>query len=352
MIDIEEKKFRSWLDKYFDLFPPKNPIVVSLGSAFAIYLLGFIISIIGKFVWLYIKTYMTLFVLFGITWVASWMRWGHYEFFRIIKDFPFSSKHYRTSVLIRKLKLATDNRLLLVISILLTFSLYFCIIGCWLGNIRLFGQNFYFPAFISTDWFSGPALIPKILTLIILITPTSFLIGTSGTQMIIYNFNVLPFLGKHFDSGILFVLPQQLKSITRLNLKITYTWFVGVTLVAVTLYKTLTVVAWSYLAIFILVGLIQFFFPQIIFHQVLEDKKTKLLRELGTKCKELFPKVIQTSDISNITNIQHLCYLSTIYKTIEASSTWILNFSVLAKLITSSLTPIVAMFIKVFIAGV
>ena len=158
-MNIEEHNFRTWLDKYFDLFSQKSPVAVSSISGLAIYChlcqtptalldvavssisglaiysFGLAISIIGKFTGLYAKGYITYLALFCIIWVASWMRWGHFEFFRIINAFPFSSDDSENgdlmAVLSAKLKLATDNRLLLTVSLFLTLAFYSFIIGFW-----------------------------------------------------------------------------------------------------------------------------------------------------------------------------------------------------------------------------
>jgi len=186
MINIEEQNFRTWLDKYFDLFPKKNPIIISLITGLGIYSLGLIISIIGRFTWLYVRTYQIYLIIFGIIWVASWMRWGHIEFFRIVKDYPFSLEDSKKgnfiAVLTAKLKLATSHRLLLTASILLTLSFYLCIIGFWFLEVKFIGTKFYIPTFISQEWFCGRFLILKAVTLLLLSTPVGFLIGKWHTN--------------------------------------------------------------------------------------------------------------------------------------------------------------------------
>ena len=352
-MNLEEQNFRTWLDKYFDLFPNRNPIIVSFIGGLGIYLLGLIISIIGGFTWLYIETYQHFLTIFGIIWVAGWMHWGHLELFQIINAYPFSLDDSEDedfkAALSTKLKLGNDHRLLLTISLLLTLSFYVFIIGFWFLEEKFLGLRFYIPPFISKEWFTGDSLILKAFTLLFLSTPVGFLIGTSGTQIVIYNLNILTLLSRHFDSGPLFLLPQKLKPITRLNLRAAYSWFVGVALGAVVAYKRLTPLSLSYLVAFSAVGLLLFFVPQIIFHRVLEKKKTTILEKIGAKCEGLFRKMGETTDINEMEKVQYLCNLSLIYQTTRDSPTWILDVKVLTKLITSSITPIVAVFGKMLI---
>lgn len=353
MINIEEQDFRSWLDKYFDLFPKKSLITISFITCFAIYILGLIIAIIGRFTWLYVKTYQTYLLIFGIIWVASWLRWGHLEIFRIIRNYPFPSEDLENedlkSSLKVKLKLIHNQRLILIFSFLLTSSFYLAIIVFWFWKVKFFGPKFYIPPFISKEWFYGRSIIFKVFDLLVLATPVGFLIGTSGVQIVAYNWSFLSFLSRHLDNSPVFVLPQRLKPITKFSLKIAYTWFVGVAISAVIVYNALTPLSWLYIIFFIMIGLISFFFPQILFHYALEEKKTKTLKELGYKCENLYREVIWANNTNEAQVVQHLSNLSFIYKAIKDSPTWLLDFSSFSRLMTSSTAPIVAVFIKILV---
>ena len=86
---FEAKNFQSWTDKIFDLFPKLHFIILSTIIGIFIYVLGFIISLLGDFTTLYIKTYSNFLLIFGVIWVFSCLRWGRTVFFNIINDDNF-----------------------------------------------------------------------------------------------------------------------------------------------------------------------------------------------------------------------------------------------------------------------
>lgn len=346
-------KIKYWIQDYFNFFPKLNPIIVSIITGIIIYTIGLIISFIGKFHLLYIKTYVIYLSIFGIIWVLSWVGWGHKELLKILTNLLLTNETLKRKDIISsfklKLKLSTNPYVIFTISLLLTLSLLAIIIIFWVLKIEFFQGRLFFAPIVPEGWFIGKSLYLKLSILIIHAIPVGFLLGTTGYLIITYNFLILNFLSKHFCTGPPLTIPQRLRPITILNLKAVFSWFIGVAIAALAMHDKITVLGWVYLSIFIIIGLIFFFFPQILFHNALQNNKDIFLKKIGRDCDNLFTSTYGKFGVSKYKKFQHLVSLYSIYKSVKQSSTWILDYGVFFKLMLSAAIPIIAVYIRIII---
>ncbi len=352
---FEAKNFQSWTDKIFDLFPKLHFIILSTIIGIFIYVLGFIISLLGDFTTLYIKTYSNFLLIFGVIWVFSCLRWGRTVFFNIINDdnFIWNKNYYEKKslddIFKQKIKIFECHPSIIIISLILSFSFYFFIIYFWFFGETWLDSKIYFAPFISSEWFINPSIYLKLSILLFFATPVGFLIGTGGMHIILFVFHVIPFVSNNLILKSPFYISKIFKDFTRISLISSYTWFVGVAIASFALHKSMSYIAWIYLTSFILLGLILFFIPQFLFHIRIKEKKVRLLEEFENKFLCIIPFEKSSPFLNNFEKVQYFSNLILFYKTLKNAKTWVLDYEIFSKLIISSLTPILITFIRMVV---
>lgn len=347
-MEIDEKEFRTWLDKLFDRFPAKEYILISILSGLAFWIIGVLFSIIGGFFSTVIRMPHGLVASFGIGWVMSWLRWGRIEFFRILRTFPVSpdvdSDRFET-MLRKSMKLVTNNMLLVTTSLLLTCFLDFVLINAWyLDGVQATWMSI--PRILPVAWYTGPSLILKVLIIFIYSIPVCFLIATSGFQITVYVFRIMKLLSKSMNYDLPFVARRKLNSMGNLNYRIALTWFVGIALILSLFYKTPSLVFWVFLGILTLIGLLTFFVPQGFFHSTLKEKKRTMLEELGEKYEKMIKDLRIKNETKEFAHLESLFHLDSVYRAIEKSPTWVFDFTLIVKVLSTSLIPLLSMLSK------
>jgi hypothetical protein len=353
-MQLNEKEYRTWIDTYFDFFPLKNVIAVSVISALLLYIIGLALSAIGDFFRLYIKTHAVYLALFGIVWSLSWIRWGHFEFFKLFNKFPINfgdSEKQKTikNQLNKKLRIATNNYIMLIGSLIIT-GIFYIVAIFWIKNfhIKIFNLDIFFPLFIPIEWVQniGGILILKIVVLIFFATIAGFICGTCAIQILIYVFDVFRFLSRNFYSKSPLTIRQKLKPITRFNLKITWAWFGGVSILVLAFYKKISFLNLSYLIFFSLLGLFMFFIPQIYFHNSLSKKKFELLEKVETSCEKIFNNLNKVYRKNKRDRLQDLNNLISVYNVFKEVPTWIFDYKIVSQLLFSAIIPFILAIIK------
>lgn len=352
---FEEKNFQSWVDKIFDLFPKLHFITLSIMIGISIYISGFVLSLLGGFNAIYIRTYSLFPLIFGVILVFSSLRWGRTEFFKIINgdNFIWNEDYYKKKslddIFKQKIKILECHPLIIIISLILSFSFYFLIINFWFLGETLLDSKIYIAPFISSEWFINPSKYLKLFILLFFATPVGFLIGTGGMHIILFVFHVIPFVSNNLMLKSPFYIPKILKDFTRISLIGSYTWFVGVATASFVLHKSMSYITWIYLISFILLGLILFFIPQFLFHIRIKEKKIRLLEEFENKFLCIIPFEKSFPFLNNFEKVQYFSNLILFYKTLKDAKTWVLDYEIFSKLIISSLMPILITFIRMVV---
>lgn len=348
------KQYRCWLDIYYDLFPKKSFILVSLGTGILIYIIGLFLSLLGRFLHLYVTTYQVYCLILGIIWVTTCMRWGSIYFFNVVEkilhqyNFPQEKK---SELLADDLNLITNNRLLIFVSTLLAISFYIAIFIFWIRDYRPFGHTFYLPKFLPQEWYEEPGIIFKYIAIYSGITEVSFLIGTSGTQFLIFSFRTMKALSKKLVFTVPKIAAEAFRPFGDLCLKASISWFIGIAIMMVAGFRGFSPLIWAYLSFFILVGFFGFFLPQYFIHKSLNERKNNLSDSFGGKYEKFMEeqKDIWDENYKNVSTFKDIFFINSVYSDIITSKTWVFDFSMIAKLIASALIPIASLFVKEWI---
>lgn len=347
-------QYRSWLDIYYDLFPENLFIIISIVTGALVYVIGLVLSLLGGFLHLYVTTYQVYYLILGIVWVSSWMRWGSINFFKIVEkiqhQYNFPQKKNSRSIE-NELHLITNNRLLIFVSILLTFSFYIAIFIFWISDYRPFGQILYIPKFLPQEWYEEPGIIFKYISIYLAITEGCFLIGTSGTQIIIFSFRTIKSLSREFIFTVPKIAVEAFKPFCDIGLKTSFSWFIGVAIIMVTGFRGLSPLILVYLSLFTFIGISVFFLPQYFIHQSLKERRNELSDSIG-KEYEKFMEELKGSwnkNYKDISAFKDIFFLNGIYSDIITSKTWVFDYATIVKLIASALIPIASVIVKEWI---
>ncbi len=282
------------------------------------------------------------------------MRWGSINFFKIVGKIQhqYNFLQEKTSQSIENdLRLITNNRLLIFVSILLTVSFYIAIFIFWINNYRPFGQILYIPKFLPQEWYEESGIIFKYVSICLAATEGGFLIGTSGTQIIIFSFRTTRALSKKFVFTVPKVAVEAFKPFGDLGLKTSFSWFIGVAIIMVAGFRGLSPLVWVYLSLFTFVGISVFLLPQYFIHQSLKDRRNKLIDSVG-KEYEKFMKDLKgnwSKNYKDISTFKDIFFLNGIYSDIITSKTWVFDYATIVKFIASALIPIASVIVKEWI---
>lgn len=344
MEKFEHSKYRSCIDTYINLFSPSSSLIlISILAGLLIYLFAIIISIIGNFLWLVLYSYQLYIVILGIIWVTYWNRKLKETFFTVLNSFPISDKKFSQFdhiLLDKKIKLTHNPYLHLVLFI---FFLAFISVMVLDFNdlLNIAGLSSIF----EREWFAGEKLFLKYLVLILsVIMPMSILLAVSSVYIIMLNFNIIPFLLKYTQIIPINSLIIELRPLSKLVLKITYTWFLGVALIIFISFHSFNGAAIFLVGIVTFLGLFNFFFPQIYMRNCIQETKSILIKQ-STPSKLYFDRTNQ-EDNWKIKELSDILFL---HNQINSEPNWVLDFSVLVRLILAALAPTFSLVIRYFV---
>lgn len=349
-----KNQYRSWLDSYYDLFPENLFIIISIVTGALIYAIGLVLSLLGGFLHLYVTTSQTYYLILGIVWVSTWMRWGSINTFKMIEKIQhqYNFSQEKTSGLIEnELRLLTYNRLLIFVSVLLTISFYIAIYIFWINNYRPFGQILYFPKFLPQEWYEEPSIIFKYIHIYLAATEISFLIGTSGTQIVIYSFRTIRVFSRIFVFKVPRIAAEAFKPFGDFSLKTSFYWFVAVAMIMMAGFHGLSPLVCAYLSLFTFVGISVFFLPQYFIHQSLKDRRDELSDNLGKKYEKFMKELKGTrnKNYKDISTFKYIFFLDGIYSNTVNSKTWVFDYIALLKLIAYALIPVASLIVEEWI---
>lgn len=341
--------YRTWLDKYFDYFEKNNRsyFLASLFTALFIFLLGLLFSIFGNFTKLYLITPQIYFALLGIIWVMCWFRWGYINFFKIIKDFIPLLELNKRNIVYKKLdsymKLATSYKIIIPTCIFLILLFFLTVISFYI-KINIFTYFHLYHSFLPKEWFYGNNIniFFKSFILTIYASYIGLLVGTVGSEIIVFEVKIVKTLSSYIDNNKYLLLPFKLKKITSFCLNITKAWSVGIAICGMALISKFTSFILIFIFFFILVGIVSFVFPQYMFHKSLKKMKSKLLLDINYQIYHLINISKNRSLFQKYNFYDNFTFLFQKYELIKKSSSWLINFNVLPKLLLySSLPPLV-----------
>ena len=347
---INRYKYRTWIDKYFDYFTNLkiHYSICVLITAITIFLIGLFFSIMGNFIRLYLNTIHIYLVLFGILWVMSWYRWGYLKFFQIVKNLlSFIDLQKKQSVgkkLQNKMEIATNSKYVIISSSVLAILFYLSLFFWFTKFYSIYKLNFLNPI-LPDAWFIGPTLtlLLKIATLFIYASFIALLVGTIGYEIVIFDIFIIRLLYRNIDPKKYLSLRYKLHEITNYNLKITFSWSIGVAICILGVINKNSPLIWCHIGIFSFISILSFLLPQYILHISLKKLKFNVLYELSRRLNclvfnEQHNSILPSKNYSNIANYYSLVY---------GSSTYFAGLSVIPKLLITSILPqLISLYIK------
>lgn len=344
MEKFEHSEYKSCIDSYINLFSSTSSLILpSILSGLLVYLLAIIISIIGNFFWLVLYNYQLYIVVLGIIWVTYWSTKLKQDFFTILNSLPISNKRFSQLdhiLLDKKIKLTHNPYLHFVVFVLFLVFISMMVLD-FNGLINIDGLSSIF----GIQWFVGDKLFLKYIVLIFsVIIPMSILLAVSGIYITMLIFNIIPFLLKYTQIMPINSLIIELRPLSKLVLKITYTWFLGVALIIFISFQSFNGAAIFLVSIVTFLGLFNFFFPQIYMRNYIRETKDILIKQ-STPSKLYFDSTDQESNCM----VKELSDVLSLHNKISSGPNWVLDFSVLVRLILAALAPTFSLLIRYFV---
>ncbi len=321
----DHSDYKTWIDIIYE-YLGLNPLLTSLFVFVILFLVGLIFSYIGHFHQEYIFTPAMYVACFGISWVffinhlASKKIHKAFEYLRpcfIVEDNEYKNK---IRFWFSKFRNQRGN---------LSFSLILFIIGVIIIYFSIYNENILKQLHISS--ILRPSIFPsfwkaeidrglKFSLLIFYDLGVCLALGTSA-RMFFINFFFLINLKDFPVIPVSNVLKSRLKTITDFYVYLSLAWFLGVTLFVILFYPTYDFFAVIVLLSLIILGVLTFFTPQIMFRKYLVSSYKTLCDlclydfydKMGIKLVERIShkhKVFNNSKISNFNSLVEIIAVS------------------------------------------
>jgi len=343
---IDKNKYKSWIDSYFLLFPRLNYIAVSSITGIVIFIIGITWSIFFNFFELYIKTYQIYLLIFGIIWVMCWARWGmNYLIVSLNKliDRWGIEKREDFIKLNKNLNLLTKNSVLITISLLFTLVIWIWI-HFHISRSQIFIPSLFISPILPPGWYESSNLFAKEIFILFAAIIVFFLVATTGTQIIIYSHKVVSTVCEVFNFNMPNIAIQELKPLSIISLRASFSWFFGVAIVLIGVIRGLTPIIWIILCILTLIGLLGFLLPQYKVHKILLKRRDELAEKVSKKYEEFAYKMIK-GDL-DLDKMKDLFFWNSVYQNIFTSKTWIFDLNILFQLISAALIPFISILVR------
>jgi hypothetical protein len=261
--------FKAWFDYIFNFSPFSVPLTSAI-IGILIYLIGLGLASVINFEEEYIKTPAIYVGCFGISWVLGVLRQascsvhGAYEELR--PCFLIEDEEYKKKITLWFNRICNNfgNFVYsLLFFILATIIVY---IGAFRPditrnlNIRSLRPEYFFPDF----WFTQPNLSIKAAIILYFGFFIALPLGTSFRLMVL-NLQLLLDLRNLPVIPTATIIRSRLRNVTNLYMFVSGSWFVGVSLFGVILFRTIDVFSGVCLGALSLLGTMVFLTPQIIF---------------------------------------------------------------------------------------
>lgn len=261
-----------WFDQIYQKIPI-SPIILSLIIFIILYLFGLIVSSFISFSIEFIKSPIIYIAIFGISWVFYISHWGSVNIHKALEELRpcFIIKDNKYKIKLNKwFNIFIDTKKNLYTSITLFIIVFiFYYIGFYHPE---FPDRYHLiclrPIIVPNYWFVGSFKIVKFIILLFYIIIVCLLLGTAS-RMLIVNLGFLLDLRKFPIIPISNIVRSRLRKLTDYYIKISISWFVGVSLFGILFYYKIDIVSISIISILSLIGILTFLTPQILFRKYL-----------------------------------------------------------------------------------
>lgn len=352
------RSFQTWADRWFGS-KASSIIPRLLLYCLTPFLIGLSISYLIGFEKNYLKTIPIYIGLFGILLTCSVLLYGsimiHKSFSLARPVFTVSDEKYK-ELITKYFRLCASSKHAIIASIV--FFIY-AILALIITYHRVDPASprlsaFSSSLFVETGWYDESFKYVKFAILFIYAIFCSLPLGTAAWILTI-NFVLVVSLFKLPVVPIPNLIYSRLESLTDFYLRITVTWFVGVTLFVVMFVRALDMVSFCFVATLSVFGLLTFLTPQFLYRNLIEKSRSQgtsialcdLYQSNNIEFKEISDETSTERDNMTINNLfNNKLFQQNVSDVISVEQKWIYNPWEMLAFVGSQAFPFIAIYLK------
>lgn len=353
-----QKEFQTWADK---LFGDKMHSIIIRMLLFCLfpYTIGLSVSYFIGFEKNYVRTIPIYIGLFGIVLTCSVLIYGsamiHKSFAMARPCFTIHDEKYK-SIVTKYFKLCSSTKFALLSTGLIFFYAFLALLITYTriapnsSCLSSFSNSF----FVETGWYDESGRTVKFAILFIYGVFCSIPLGTA-VWILAINFMLILSLFKLPVVPIPNLIYSRLEFLTDFYLRISVSWFIGVTLFVIMFVRGMDVISFSFIVILSIFGLLTFLTPQFLYRNLVEKSRSEgtsiALRELY-KSNDIDFKETTNEGSTNqenliLTNLfDNKLFQQNVTDVISVEQKWIYNPWEILAFAASQAFPFIALYIK------